>query len=274
MRKVPFVIIGFVVCAIGNFAYAAVSVKKAAPVATTQTSSTASVSSLLPTAIGLISTVQQLTKSQKELTAECIPSSQEQTFVDNIIKEWAKTGAKTSEEALKAINKDVKCCDKNNAMAKDYATSVKNAAELEMPDIICYDCFNGAADSGTIWYGYPRVGITSYCPDGSGSCKDKKTVSNIYDVFNLVDFSKDDYTVQEASMASKLISKIENCSTAKLSARKRAMWGEFLINTIGTVGQPTSSATVMDTVSNMLNSGGALSGLGSLGSIATQLLDK
>ena len=91
----------------------------------------------------------------------------------------------------------------------------------------------------------------SYCTDGSvGGCseKNKQYVSNIYDVFNLIDFAEADYTQQEATMAAKLIAKIENCSYAKLSAKKKALWGDFLVDTIGGLGQKTNTSTIKEII--------------------------
>ena len=72
-------------------------------------------------------------------------------------------------------------------------------------------------------------------------------------------------------MAGKLIAKIEQCSYAKLNAKKKAMWGEFLVGTIGNLGQKTNTSAIMQTVSGVANTGGA--GLmQSLGGIATQFI--
>ena len=92
----------------------------------------------------------------------------------------------------------------------------------------------------------------------------------LYDIFNLIDFSESDYTKTEATMAAKLLSKIENCSNSRLSAKKRAMWGEFLTSTVGGLGQKTNTSSIMETVSG-LSSGG---GMSSLGAIVSQFADK
>ena len=72
-------------------------------------------------------------------------------------------------------------------------------------------------------------------------------------------------------MAGVLISKIENCSYAKLNAKKKALWGEFLVDTVGNLGQKTNTATIMQTVGSVANSGG-MGALQSLGSVATQFI--
>ena len=74
-------------------------------------------------------------------------------------------------------------------------------------------------------------------------------------------------------MAAKLISKIEKCSYSKLNAKKKAMWGEFLVDTIGSVGQKTNTAAIMQTVGSVANSGG-MGALQSLGGIASQFMDR
>jgi hypothetical protein len=104
------------------------------------------------------------------------------------------------------------------------------------------------------------------------------TVSNAYDLFNKIDFSQADFTQSEVTMAGKLFGKVENCSSSKLSAKKKALWGEFLTNTVSSVGQKTNTGTIMEQVSSITGSvgggGGALGSLGSLGSIATQFMSK
>jgi len=93
-------------------------------------------------------------------------------------------------------------------------------------------------------------------------------VSDIYEIFNLIDFGADDYTASEATMAAKLLNKIESCSNAKLSAKKKAMWGEFLIDTVGNLGQGN-----MQQVQSMSGMGG-LGAISSLGGIVGQTFDK
>ena len=56
------------------------------------------------------------------------------------------------------------------------------------------------------------------------------------------------------------------------------MWGEFLVGTVGGLGQKTDTATIMQTVSGMANSfsggGGGLQSLGGLKDLASQFLAK
>lgn len=250
-------------------AQAAVSVKKASPVATQTTGGTAGVASLVPSVLSLVSGVQQLNAKQKELTAECVPSSAEISFVDGIIKEWAKTGAMGADDVRSSLGR--RPCPGG----RGYEAAVRMAAGTEMDDI-CFDNYASDSDVQMVWYQFPKVGNATYCADGSSSCsaKNKRNVSDMYEIFNLVDFSTADYTKKEAEVAAKIISKIETCSNAKLSAKKREMWGEFIVNTVGTVGKPTSTDTIMQSVSGVVGSGGGLGGLSSLGAIASQFLDK
>ena len=269
MKKALIAFVAMVSCMTAEVAMGAVTVKKAAPVATQAASTSSTTASLVPAVLSLYSNVQQLTAKQKELTTECMPSSAEITFVDNMIKEWAKTGSMTAEEVEKQLKR--RRCEGGVG----YETDVKFNHSTGLDDI-CYDSFVGYGNKGTVWEGYPKVGKATYCDDGSDTCKNKKTVSDIYEIFNLIDFGQEDYVKSDnPTMAAKLISKIENCSNAKLSQKKRAMWGEFLTTTMGSVGQKTNTSTIMDTVGTITKGGTNLSGgLSSLGSIATQYLNK
>ena len=155
-----------------------------------------------------------------------------------------------------------------------YQANVRIAEGTDEKDMLCYDWFGGSGDKDMVWEGFPVAVSTFYCTDGSlTSCSDKNKqyVSNIYDIFNLVDFETEDFTTEEAKMASVLLSKIENCSYAKLNAKKRALYGQFVMDTVGSLGQKTNTGAIMQTVSGVANSGG-MGALQSLGSIATQFM--
>lgn len=269
MKKFLLILIGTLICITGT-PVGAVTINKAAPVAAQESSSSTTVTSLVPTVLNLISNVQQLSAKQKALTDECIPSSQEITFVDNIIKEWAKTGAMSADEVQKRLG--IKRCD---VAVGGYASSVEVAAGTDMDELICYDYFAGDGNKGMVWENFPRVGKATYCSDGSpsGMCssKDKVTVSNIYDIFNLVDFTEADYSSSELTMAGNLMAKIEQCSYSKLNSKKRQMWGEFLTGTINSLGQSTNTGSIMESVSSIAGSGNLGSSIGSIGSFATSL---
>ncbi len=248
-------------------AFAAVSIKKAEPVAKQETSAASTTASLVPTVINLVSGIQQLSSKQKAMTAECIPTTQELNFVNNMMKEWAKTGTLSVKEV------ETKLGWKKCSVAEGgYESSVKAAAIMDTNNI-CFDYFSGAGNTGMVWEGYPKAVKVTYCEDGSNTCKDKKTASNIYEIFNLIDFDVADYTASEATMAAKLLNKIESCSNAKLSAKKRAMWGEFLTDTITNIGQPTSTGTIMEQVGSIVNSGGGLGSLSTLGAFVTKFAE-
>lgn len=254
-----------------NCATAAITVKKAASVAKKETSVQNVGGSLLPTALTLFQTVQQLNQQQQELSAECEPTTQEINWVNNMIKEWAKSGGVLPKD--EKIGGMQKCGDDNS-----YNRSIKNNIEYE--EDVCYEVFGEESDEGMIWQGYPKATTaTYYIVDGeysaTGKAKDKKVASNIYDVFNLIDFNTQDYTADEAAMANKLTAKLEKCAPAKLQAKKAAMWGDFVMNAVGGIGQKTNTGSIMETVSGLVTSGGGMGGaLQSLGSVATQLLDK
>lgn len=267
MKKILAVFVGAIVCMVGGAH--AVTITKAPTVAPQESSGTDGAASLVPTVLSLISSVQQLSAKQKELTNECIPSSQEITFVDNIVKAWAKTGAMTADEVGKRLRRE-KCRTANGG----YRNAVQIAAGTEM-DNICYDYFAGDGNDGMVWAGFPKVGVATYCSDGTLSCSANKqvTVSDIYDIFNLVDFTTADYTPSEMTMATRLMDKIEKCSYSRLSAKKRQMWGEFLTDTINNLGEPTNTSTIMQSVGS-LTTGGLSGGLGSIGALATQVLSR
>lgn len=254
--------------ALVGVAGAAVAVKKAAPVATKEASKTDASASLMGSVLGLVSSVQALSAQQKALTEDCIPTSAEISFVDKTVKEWAMTGAASAEEVQYKLHGNP--CD---GVTGDYALKAQQADATESTDI-CYDVFSGTGNDNMVWAGFPKVGKATFCPGGELTCKNKKTVSNMYDIFNLVDFDKEDYTIQEATMAGKLIDKIERCSNSKLSAKKRALWGEFLTNTLSNVGQKTNTGNILQQVTSISNSGGGLGALSGLGGLATQYLDK
>lgn len=267
MKKTILFFAGLMCCAPMMSAHAAVAVKKAAPVATQESAGTAGAASLIPTVLGLVSGVQALNAQQKALTAECIPTTAELNFVNTTMQEWAKTGAATADDVQRTLRR--KRCQ---SASGGYQSAVRIAAATDGAEI-CYDWFGDNAEM--VWYQFPKASKATYCPDGSISttCKDAKTVSDIYEIFNLIDFGTDDYTAAEATMAAKLLNKIESCSNAKLSAKKKAMWGEFLIDTVGNLGQGTNTGAIMQQVQSMSGMGG-LGAISSLGGIVGQTFDK
>lgn len=227
--------------------------------------------SLVPNVIALIGGIKQISQQQKVLTDNCIPTAQEIDFVNKMVKEWAKTGSITATDAQKALG--TKPCSQPTG---GYQASVRISADTDEEAVICHDWFGGSSDKDMVWEGFPMASKTYYCTDGSLSgCAEKyrKEVSNMYDIFNLIDFSSDqDYTAQElqSQMASKIITKTEQCSYSKLNAKKKALWQDFLINSVGTLGQKTNTSAIMQAVGNATSGGGNI--IQNLGSTVTNFI--
>lgn len=252
------------VFALTGVSQAAVNIKKAAPVATKKTEVTESATSLLPTVIGLVSNVQALNAQQQQLTADCAPTSDEISTVNDLVKEWAKLGDVTAASAVSGLGYE---CNYG------YRTHVNNADSKEA----CYETFNSSADSGTVWYGFPKVSSASKCEDGNS--KKCTNVSNIYDIFSKIPFSsgeyaQSDYTKSETNKVAKLKEKADRCSDSRIKAAKRELYGGFLTQTLSGVGQSTGAAgtaAVLQAVSSMGGSGDIKSMLPSLGQMALTL---
>lgn len=272
MKKFYAVLMTCCMCltAVGAMA-ANVQVKKASSVKKQETSGLESITagSLLPGVIGLVSNVSALSKQQKELAAECVPSGSEITWLNNIIKEYAKIGVKTPEDMRGSGKQE---CANDSAYSSDVET-----LKTSSPDSICVPVFKD--DTGDIWNGYPKAMTAEYCGDGSGSLSlcsgsKKKTETNFYTLFSQIDFSPEDYTVDEADMYAKLVEKAEKCAPEKMSARTKQAAAEFLKTTISGVGTTTNTGGVWDAVSGLSQGGGGLSGVQSLMPAVTQFLDK
>ena len=154
MKKAHIAFVAMLCCMSMNVVMGAVAIKKAAPVATQAASNNATTASLVPNVLSLVSNVQQLNAKQQEMTKECVPSSAEITFVDNIIKEWAKTGSVTADDVEKRMGR------KRCQGGVGYATDVKFSAVTETNDI-CYDNFVGPGNADTVWASFPKVGLVS-----------------------------------------------------------------------------------------------------------------
>ncbi len=240
--------------------------KKASSVKTQEKSGLESITSgsLLPGVIGMVSNVAALTKQQKELAAECVPSSSEISWVNDMVKEYAKVGEETAGEMLNRLK--MTRCGPNEHYSK--SVEVSRPANLEP----CTDVFE---DKDTIWNGYPMAAVASYCADGMEVCSGskKKTESNVYAIFGAISFTVDDYATDEADKYTKMMAKIEKCAPEKISARSKQAYADFLKTTISTAGGSASSGAVWDAVGG-LTSGGGLSGVQSLMPAVTQFLDK
>ncbi len=250
--------------------YSAVKINKASSVSSTPKTAGATMgstaSSLLPTVVGLVSNVKALTTQQDAITAECVPTRTEINFIDKMIKEWAKAGGVLSDSFAK------KACKGSNS----YEKSVKNSGMIAgLEEDVCYDNYSSTSDVGKIWHEYPKVGMGFYCKGGDSYCsetdKDAIRTTNAYELFALVDFGPEDYLDSEISMASKLQEKTLACMPSRMNAKKRELWGELLVNTVGGLGQATNTGSIMEQVSSF-GSGGST--FNSIGSIATQFLVK
>ena len=261
MKKNLLILLGVVSGLAFGGADAAVTIKKAASVSAQQTSSGMAddAAGLAGTVLGLVQNVKVLSAQDKELTDACIPTSREISFVNDMMKEWAKVGEMTGAEAWNNLGH--RKCENSTFQAR-----VTMSAGTDEMNSLCYDAFT---DNG-VWKGYPKASVATYCSDGSLSCKNKKTISNIYEIFNLIDFSDQDYTTTEFTQAANLMNKVETCSSARLSAKKREMWGEFLTTTVSGVGQKTNTGAIMETVGGLTNGGG----MSSLGSLVSQFSDR
>ena len=166
MKKNLAIFIASVMCVTATAAMAAVSIKKAAPVATQEASASSTTASLVPSVLTLVSDVQALNAKQRDLDTECTPSSAEIEFVNNTIKEWAKTGSVTAAEVARKLNQ-TPC-----AGGVGYEAEVRYAAGTDMA-VQCYDNFASESDKQMVWYGFPKASRATYCPDGSATCSDK-----------------------------------------------------------------------------------------------------
>lgn len=240
-----------IICATQIVPADAITITKAPTVATKKNDIAKTGNSLLPTVINMVTSVQDISKKTKELSANCIPSSQELEFANKIFKEWIKTGAATQ----KQVTSKLKVCSDGDT----YEETVRFAIASEDDTYICFDKYNGSTDKNTIWENYPIAKNVTYCPDdpigNTCSSKEKKTVSNIYDILDKVNFSKDDWIDDsEATTAQKLEEKFKNCAPSAMTAKRNAMWGEFIISSIGSLGTKTNTGSIMQIVQSTANS--------------------
>ena len=249
-------------------------IKKAAPVATKQEDKMGSVTSLLPTVIGLVGSVQALNKQQQALSADCAPTSSEIQLVNDLVKEWAKLGTTT---ASSARGSNVVACsgtfESNNEGG--YSGYINNTYIEDEKDTLCIETFTGKNSEGTIWRGFPKASSAKKCDiDDKKNCEN---ISNVYDIFALIPFTDEDYTVSEAAKIAQFKAKAERCAPGKIKAAKRELYGNFVTQTLNNMGQTSGAAgtaSVLEAVSSMGGGGNIQSMLPSLGTMATQMFDK
>ena len=243
------------------------------------TSTTNFGASLLPTAVNLATNVIALNNQQKALTAECEPTSREITFVNNMIKEWAIAGATNPSAASSGVTvgaRGMVAC-KDIGSNYSYSDSVSQAGTGVGVDGICYDTFSNDEARGAVWAGFPKAAVSDYCSDGSmlSVCpkNKRKKMTNMWTLFDMIDFDNKDYTRSESSQAVALLQKASNCSGNKLAAKRLETFGGFITNTITNLGQPTNTGNVMGAVQSVVGQTG-IGGIGNLATVASQFLDK
>ena len=238
------------------------------------TSTTDIGSSIAPTAVNLVTGVIALNQQQKALTAECEPTSREITFVNNMIKEWAIAGGVNPLKNGATKGGIGPCPD-----GATYKSRVeRGGANLSVgTSNLCYDTFSESDARGAVWAGFPKASTGEYCSGGGDistcSKSKRKVMTNMWTLFDMIDFDNSDYTRSESSQAVALLQKATNCSGNKLAAKRLESFGGFIKNTISNAGQTTNTGNIMDAVSGLVNQSG-LSGVGGLANIATQFLDK
>lgn len=249
--------------AVTSVSQAAVNIKKAAPVAKKQADKMESATSLLPTVLGLVTSVKSLTAQQQQLSADCAPTSDELSTVNDLVKEWAKIGDTTAANAVSGLGKE---------RTDGYQ---KCSEDSEGDDEACYEIFKAEADQDMAWLNFPKASSAQVCE--SSDSKKCKTVSNVYDIFAKIPFTDEDYTKAEAKKIAQLKEKAQRCTPDRIAAAKRELYGGFLTQTLSSVGQSTGAAgtsSVLDAVSSMGGSGDIKSMLPSLGTMATSMFDK
>lgn len=242
--------------------HAAIQIRKAETVMSgpNTSSSGTDAASLVPTALGLVSNVMALNQQQNALSAECAPSSSEVNFVNNMMKEWAKVGQMTADGAMRILGVEA-CRDPNGYSANEQV----RAGTKGVP--ACVNFFGNSSDAGAIWQGYPKVGTADICK--SPPCNrpaERQTVTDMYEIFDLIAFGPTDFLPAEATMAARILEKAERCAPAKISAKKRELWGEFLVGTASNLGQRQNTENIMNSVGQMVQGGG----MSSLAGIAMQ----
>ena len=273
MKKILSIFVIAFMTAVPVMSQGAVTVKKAASVTAKKADKMESATSLLPSVIGLVGSVKALSAQQQQLEADCVPTSDELNTVNNLVKEWAKIGESSASDAVSGLGDPCKLSEAGDNSAdsayRDYMEFVSDGKTS------CYLTFSSESDKDMIWEGYPKASSAKICEaDNAKKCK---TFSNLYDVFTKIPFAEEDLTIKEANKVTKLIEKSERCAPAKITAAKRQLWGGFLTQTLGTVGQTTGAAgtgSVIEAVSAMGGSGNLQSIGGAVLPSLGQFLDK
>ena len=251
--------------------------KKADSVAKRETSGSlnATGASLGATAAVLAANVISLNQQQKALTAECEPTSREISFVNNMVKEWAIAGAVNPlEDGISGLRR----CD-YEGFGETYESTVRQVSSGITIDSssVCFDTFSESDARGAVWVGFPKAALVEYCSDGGAlsMCgkNNRKKVTNMWTIFDMIDFDNQDYTRSESSQAVALLQKASNCSGTKLAAKRLEKSMGFVQNAINNIGQPTNTSDVMGAVQSIVGQSGGGT-IGNLATVAAQFLDK
>ncbi|MDR0803594.1 MAG: hypothetical protein LBO08_00685 [Rickettsiales bacterium] len=250
-------------------AQAAVTIKKAEAVQE-QKSSGGSATDFLGTAINLGTGIIAMNKDMKAVSAECYPTAPDITFIENTMKEYAKTGAQDKSGIYGRLSPRTQCVTSNGYGA--YVAEYGKTAGARP----CFNFFSGSGDKDMVWDGYPRVGTGVICPKGGTDCeaRDQEKITDAYEIFNLIEFGPGDYKTGELTQATKLLEKVEVCSDAKISEKKRQMWMGMLNTTISNIGAKQSSGDVMQTVQSVVGGGGGVNSLGGVASMIPGIFGK
>ena len=256
----------FCLCLSG--AGAAVTINKAPSVKSQPKQDTATAltaNSLIGTAIGLVGSVQSMKQQQLALAAGCAPSSSDVTFVNEMVKEYAKTG---KEKASEMINRLLP--NGNSPHCKFIDTAGVKGGK------VCYSTYDATSDDSEIWSGYPKAESDRKCPPEKQDCadKDKKYYSNVYEIYNAMGWSDEDLLPNEVSNHSRIMAKMEECSPEILKRKNQELQGQLITGALGGIGQKQNTAGTMVGVSSLVQGmggggGGVVSGLSGLG---TQML--
>lgn len=231
----------------------AIQIKKASSVAAQpqDTGGVLSGNSLIPTALGLITSVQTMKSQQQALTKECEPSDSDVNFVKKMVQEWARAGG-----AMPVLAGRAPCEQGTN-----YKYSVRWLAQGTQP---CYDAFTSDSDKKQIYANYPYPGKGYSLKDAAGTDTESNRiyVSDLYEIFAAIGFEDADLLPDEASRIVALREKSLRCAPSVISQKQAALWQGMLGQAIGGLGG-SSAGTNMGQIGQILSSSGG-SALGSI----------
>jgi len=219
--------------------------------------------SLVPTAIQLGLGIMDLNRQTRALTAECIPNDAEINWVNMMVREWAKAGAPMLPE-----NSQMQSCERIGHGSFQLAVQNNAASGFRQ----CFVPFPPTgSNANMVWIGFPQAAKGYRCKGGPGieGCPEnqREWVSNAYDVFAMMDFSDADFLPAETNVLARFREKFDKCSPTKLAARRRELWGGFMMQQAGSLGQSVDMAQTLGQVSGILGQGG-----GNVGASAQALL--